>query len=150
MWLVTLYLVYFIQCYQSINFFVDLTHYLGHCRRRKIRCIPAAGDAQNRCSNCIRLKKECHFHPVDQQAESGSGRRDSQVQGGIGQASSSPSPTNGAGLAPELHNTLPYPPHLSMPPIHHPGSSQIKRPRTDSFSPDTKGKFSNLRMLKSP
>ncbi|KAA8570178.1 hypothetical protein EYC84_002502 [Monilinia fructicola] len=29
----------------------------GHCRRRKIRCIPAPADPQNRCSNCIRLKK---------------------------------------------------------------------------------------------
>ncbi|KAL7925168.1 hypothetical protein ACQKWADRAFT_243191 [Trichoderma austrokoningii] len=38
----------------------------GHCRRRKIRCIISSED-QNRCVNCIRLKKECSFHPVDQQ-----------------------------------------------------------------------------------
>lgn len=38
-----------------------------HCRRRKIRCLSAADDPQNRCSNCIRLKKECNFYPVDQQ-----------------------------------------------------------------------------------
>ncbi|KAH0420300.1 hypothetical protein CcaCcLH18_14092 [Colletotrichum camelliae] len=38
----------------------------GHCRRRKIRCIPVPTDTLGRCSNCIRLKKECAFHPVDQ------------------------------------------------------------------------------------
>lgn len=37
----------------------------GHCRRRKIRCALAEGDPQGRCSNCIRLKKECIFTPVD-------------------------------------------------------------------------------------
>ncbi|PGH13994.1 hypothetical protein AJ80_06134 [Polytolypa hystricis UAMH7299] len=36
-----------------------------HCRRRKIRCL-VAEDGQ-RCENCIRLKKECNFFPVDQQ-----------------------------------------------------------------------------------
>ncbi|KAA8908654.1 hypothetical protein FN846DRAFT_889396 [Sphaerosporella brunnea] len=35
-----------------------------HCRRRKIRCL-LQKDAQGRCSNCIRLKKECKFNPVD-------------------------------------------------------------------------------------
>ncbi|KAJ9612268.1 hypothetical protein H2200_003865 [Cladophialophora chaetospira] len=39
----------------------------GHCRRRKIRCIPAFEDPSGRCQNCIRLKKDCHFFPVDQQ-----------------------------------------------------------------------------------
>ncbi|EZF47262.1 hypothetical protein H103_08839 [Trichophyton rubrum CBS 288.86] len=38
-----------------------------HCRRRKIRCLLAPDDTQGRCENCIRLKKECHFYPVDQQ-----------------------------------------------------------------------------------
>lgn len=42
----------------------------GHCRRRKIRCLLAQGDPQGRCSNCIRLKKECNFYPVDQQPPS--------------------------------------------------------------------------------
>ena len=40
---------------------------LGHCRRRKIRCIPAYEDTTGTCQNCIRLKKDCHFFPVDQQ-----------------------------------------------------------------------------------
>ncbi|THC90596.1 hypothetical protein EYZ11_009944 [Aspergillus tanneri] len=38
-----------------------------HCRRRKIRCLVAADDVQGRCENCIRLRKECQFFPVDQQ-----------------------------------------------------------------------------------
>lgn len=38
-----------------------------HCRRRKIRCLVAADDGQGRCENCIRLRKECQFFPVDQQ-----------------------------------------------------------------------------------
>ncbi|KAL5116071.1 hypothetical protein ACEQ8H_006083 [Pleosporales sp. CAS-2024a] len=37
----------------------------GHCRRRKIRCLLAHDDPQGRCSNCIRLKKDCNFYPVD-------------------------------------------------------------------------------------
>ena len=41
----------------------------GHCRRRKIRCLVAPDDAQGRCANCIRLKKECNFYPVEQGAE---------------------------------------------------------------------------------
>ncbi|KAM7224249.1 hypothetical protein V8F06_000030 [Rhypophila decipiens] len=39
----------------------------GHCRRRKIRCMPSPNDVQGRCMQCIRLKKECSFYPVDQQ-----------------------------------------------------------------------------------
>ncbi|RGP59248.1 hypothetical protein FLONG3_11243 [Fusarium longipes] len=38
----------------------------GHCRRRKIRCIASPNDTQGRCINCIRLKKDCSFFPVDQ------------------------------------------------------------------------------------
>ncbi|CAI7668331.1 unnamed protein product [Penicillium manginii] len=38
-----------------------------HCRRRKIRCLVATDDTQGRCENCIRLRKECQFFPVDQQ-----------------------------------------------------------------------------------
>ncbi|KAG9572797.1 hypothetical protein KCV01_g18925, partial [Aureobasidium melanogenum] len=37
----------------------------SHCRRRKIRCVLAEGDDMGRCNNCIRLKKECVFYPVD-------------------------------------------------------------------------------------
>ncbi|TIA30515.1 hypothetical protein D6C79_09648 [Aureobasidium pullulans] len=37
----------------------------SHCRRRKIRCVLAESDDMGRCNNCIRLKKECVFYPVD-------------------------------------------------------------------------------------
>ncbi|KAL6710849.1 hypothetical protein ACN47E_007906 [Coniothyrium glycines] len=37
----------------------------GHCRRRKIRCLLAPEDLTGRCANCIRLKKECNFYPVE-------------------------------------------------------------------------------------
>ncbi|ETN40739.1 uncharacterized protein HMPREF1541_05019 [Cyphellophora europaea CBS 101466] len=55
----------------------------GHCRRRKIRCIAALDDTTGRCQNCIRLKKECHFFPVDQHnAPAGRrGRSGSKVEG---------------------------------------------------------------------
>ncbi|KAJ5171015.1 uncharacterized protein N7500_003798 [Penicillium coprophilum] len=38
-----------------------------HCRRRKIRCLVAPDDTEGRCENCIRLRKDCQFFPVDQQ-----------------------------------------------------------------------------------
>ncbi|KJX99704.1 hypothetical protein TI39_contig353g00019 [Zymoseptoria brevis] len=40
----------------------------AHCRRRKIRCLMSEDEGEGRCANCIRLKKECVFYPVDQQA----------------------------------------------------------------------------------
>ncbi|KAL5615167.1 hypothetical protein BROUX41_005224 [Berkeleyomyces rouxiae] len=45
----------------------------GHCRRRKIRCI-LSNDSNGRCANCIRLKKECTFYPVDQPPPDARGR----------------------------------------------------------------------------
>ena len=39
----------------------------AHCRRRKIRCLLADGDPQ-RCQNCIRLKKDCVFCPVEDES----------------------------------------------------------------------------------
>ncbi|CAI6261138.1 unnamed protein product [Periconia digitata] len=41
----------------------------GHCRRRKIRCLVSQEEPTGRCANCIRLKKECNFYPVDQAPE---------------------------------------------------------------------------------
>ncbi|EED15343.1 C6 finger domain protein, putative [Talaromyces stipitatus ATCC 10500] len=75
-----------------------------HCRRRKIRCLVAADDSQGRCENCIRLRKECQFYPVDQQPQPD---RKSSRPGGItletpsssadpSIASSSPPPLGGA------------------------------------------------------
>ncbi len=111
---------------------------LGHCRRRKIRCIAAPGDPQQRCSNCIRLKKECNFYPVDQQPPPDPRRRGSKAQSGPERASESSSPSTSSGQLPEMAPTLPYP-HLNMPPIQDLGGPQMKRQRTESFSPENKG-----------
>ncbi|KAL8903772.1 MAG: hypothetical protein Q9171_007285 [Xanthocarpia ochracea] len=70
----------------------------GHCRRRKIRCLLALGDPQNRCSNCIRLKKECCFFPVDQQPQMDRRpRTGSKAGSGETSASSSSSPALAGG-----------------------------------------------------
>lgn len=106
--------------------------FLGHCRRRKIRCIPAPADPQNRCSNCIRLKKECNFYPVDQQPQPEPKRRSSKTQSGTGRMSEESSPSTSSGPLPEIQVDLPYP-HLNM------AGPQMKRQRTESFSPENKG-----------
>ncbi|KAK8095284.1 hypothetical protein PG999_013306 [Apiospora kogelbergensis] len=70
----------------------------GHCRRRKIRCILQPADPGGRCMNCIRLKKECSFFPVDQQPPSLPGAKQgarSSVGSKITSASSSPALTTG-------------------------------------------------------
>ncbi|KAH8815274.1 hypothetical protein F5884DRAFT_665693 [Xylogone sp. PMI_703] len=113
----------------------------GHCRRRKIRCIPAPGDPQNRCSNCIRLKKECNFYPVDQQPPSETKRRDStKTTSGASVASASSSPT---ALSEQLSEggNLQYS-NASMPPIQE--LDGPKRRRTDSFSSEVRGSSRGL------
>ncbi|KFY41562.1 hypothetical protein V494_02925 [Pseudogymnoascus sp. VKM F-4513 (FW-928)] len=81
----------------------------GHCRRRKIRCILAPGDLQNRCASCIRLKKECNFYPVDQPPQPKlKGQRGAPSGRGLGRASSSASPA-------DTQNGLSYP-NMAMPP----------------------------------
>lgn len=111
--------------------------FIGHCRRRKIRCIPAPADPQNRCSNCIRLKKECNFYPVDQQPQPEPKRRGSKAQSGTGGASESSSPSIPSSQLPDMQPNLPY--HLSMPVIQNLGGVQTKKEMTESFSPDDKG-----------
>ncbi|KAJ5699132.1 hypothetical protein N7462_001137 [Penicillium macrosclerotiorum] len=69
-----------------------------HCRRRKIRCLVAPDDVQGRCENCIRLRKECQFFPVDQQpAVEKKSRPSSRLETGSADHSTTPissSPTN--------------------------------------------------------
>jgi hypothetical protein len=45
----------------DVLLFPCLTLHIEHCRRRKIRCLPAPRDPQERHLNSIRLKKECNF-----------------------------------------------------------------------------------------
>ncbi|KAK1600021.1 uncharacterized protein LY79DRAFT_585669 [Colletotrichum navitas] len=68
----------------------------GHCRRRKIRCIASPAMGESRCINCIRLKKECSFFPVDQpplpQTTGPRPKAPSQASSGPNTASASSSP----------------------------------------------------------
>lgn len=83
-----------------------------HCRRRKIRCLVAADDSQGRCENCIRLRKECHFFPVDQQppVEKRS-RPGSKLETSTDpSASSSPPPLGGGGGLDPAESYYPYSP----------------------------------------
>ncbi|KAK2006893.1 hypothetical protein LZ32DRAFT_543045 [Colletotrichum eremochloae] len=68
----------------------------GHCRRRKIRCIASPAMGESRCINCIRLKKECSFFPVDQpplpQATATRPKASSRASSGPNTASASSSP----------------------------------------------------------
>lgn len=76
--------------------------FLGHCRRRKIRCLLAPDDLQNRCANCIRLKKDCNFFPVDQQPQLERRPRTSSRTDTMASSSSDSSPALAG-------NHLPYP-----------------------------------------
>ncbi|KAL0939346.1 fungal zn binuclear cluster domain containing protein [Colletotrichum truncatum] len=90
----------------------------GHCRRRKIRCIPSPGDIQGRCINCIRLKKECSFYPVDQppppQPTEARPKATSRASTGPKVASASSSPAMASGQSPEISQYQQYQ-HVAMP-----------------------------------
>ncbi|KAM0800151.1 hypothetical protein BDR22DRAFT_909030 [Usnea florida] len=73
----------------------------GHCRRRKIRCLLAPDDPHNRCANCIRLKKDCNFFPVDQQPQLERRPRTSSRADTVASSSSDSSPAMAG-------NQLPY------------------------------------------
>ncbi|RCI15521.1 hypothetical protein L249_3533 [Ophiocordyceps polyrhachis-furcata BCC 54312] len=103
-----------------------------HCRRRKIRCI-ASTEFQNRCVNCIRLKKECSFYPVDQQpgAESRS-RGPPRQTAGSSVASTNSSPAVGTASPGEM--TSHHHGHTSV-------SSKVQPCGDDFYSQDVKGHF---------
>jgi hypothetical protein len=105
----------------------------GHCRRRKIRCIPSQNDVQGRCVNCIRLKKECSFYPVDQQPPPDT-RQKSASRSSVGPkiASASSSPALQTGLPSDMHGQPPYP--LTMPSMPPP----TRPPGSESYTPDSK------------
>ncbi|KAK4128578.1 hypothetical protein N657DRAFT_30212 [Parathielavia appendiculata] len=109
----------------------------GHCRRRKIRCVPSQNDVQGRCINCIRLKKECSFYPVDQQPPVDT-RQKSGSRSSVGPkvSSASSSPAMQAGLPSDVHGQQPYP-QLAMPPIQI-MAPPMKSSGSDSYSTDSK------------
>ncbi|KAK4105302.1 hypothetical protein N658DRAFT_482821 [Parathielavia hyrcaniae] len=109
----------------------------GHCRRRKIRCIPSPNDVQGRCINCIRLKKECSFFPVDQQPPVDT-RQKSGSRSSVGPqvSSSSSPPAMQAGLPSDGHAQQSYP-HLAMPTMQN-MAPPMKSSGSDSYSTDSK------------
>ncbi|KAI9887479.1 MAG: hypothetical protein M1823_000737 [Watsoniomyces obsoletus] len=119
----------------------------GHCRRRKIRCLLAADDPQGRCSNCIRLKKECNFFPVDQQPplnrpSQSSHKTERTSSNGSSSASESPPSTQGLGRAPGMgSHSVPYHsyPSASQAPGPPGFPGPLDRQRTDSASSKGRG-----------
>ncbi|KZL73358.1 fungal Zn binuclear cluster domain containing protein [Colletotrichum tofieldiae] len=86
----------------------------GHCRRRKIRCIASPAIGESRCINCIRLKKECSFFPVDQpplpQATEPRPKAPSRASSGPKVASASSSPAMAAGQSLDVSQRQQYRP----------------------------------------
>ncbi|KAK1851873.1 fungal zn binuclear cluster domain containing protein [Colletotrichum chrysophilum] len=93
----------------------------GHCRRRKIRCIPSPSDTLGRCINCIRLKKECSFYPVDQppapQSTEARPKAPSRASTGPKVTSASSSPAMAPGQSPDMSQYQQYR-HVAMPPAN--------------------------------
>lgn len=112
----------------------------GHCRRRKIRCMPAQNDVQGRCMQCIRLKKECSFYPVDQQPPQDT-RQKSTSRSSVGPktASVSPSPALPKGLPSDIPARNTYP-QLTMPSIQN-MPPPMKPAGSESYPPDSKGEY---------
>ncbi|KAA8630805.1 hypothetical protein SMACR_00394 [Sordaria macrospora] len=109
----------------------------GHCRRRKIRCIPSQNDVQARCVNCIRLKKECSFYPVDQQPPQDTRQKSVQRSStGPKVTSTSSSPAMQSGIPSEVHGHSNYP-HLSLASITN-MPPPMKPSGTEDYAPDSK------------
>ncbi|KAL0474703.1 hypothetical protein QR685DRAFT_20231 [Neurospora intermedia] len=109
----------------------------GHCRRRKIRCIPSQNDVQARCVNCIRLKKECTFYPVDQQPSQETRQKSAQRSStGPKITSTSSSPAIQSGALSEVHSHSSYP-HLSLASITN-MPPPMKPSGREEYTPDSK------------
>jgi len=93
---------------------LTLSSLLGHCRRRKIRCLLAKDDPQGRCSNCIRLKKDCSFYPVDATDRRPRSMSKPDISQEPASEASSPSP----GLSGRV-------PHAAEPPRGYPASVPV-------------------------
>lgn len=97
----------------------------GHCRRRKIRCLmPTPEDPQGRCSNCIRLKKDCSFYPVTEanQHERSGGKKGALSGAPPASNSNSPRPAGGpnSGSVEELSGAI----HFQSQPSQYPPGTQ--------------------------
>ncbi|CAJ2513861.1 Uu.00g019800.m01.CDS01 [Anthostomella pinea] len=102
----------------------------GNCRKRKIRCQPRNGDIQNRCEQCIRLKKDCNFYPVDQQPPPAALPRPGVVRSsavGGGKLASTSASESGHPADGQQHHQQPYHQLASMPSIHSMGPPPTKQ-----------------------
>lgn len=106
----------------------------GHCRRRKIRCIISSED-QNRCVNCIRLKKECSFHPVDQQQPYDQ-KLPPQTPTGSSIATASSSPAISRGSSVDQGTQRQQYPAIPVAPVPSMGAPT---PQSEYFPPDLEG-----------
>ncbi|KAI1333991.1 hypothetical protein F5Y15DRAFT_430112 [Xylariaceae sp. FL0016] len=96
----------------------------GNCRKRKIRCQPRKDDG--RCEQCIRLKKDCSFYPVDQQPPPAAGLKAtarSAAGSKLASASASPAVALGHSADTQAHS---YHQLSSMPSIHNMGPPPLK------------------------
>ncbi|KAI0525990.1 hypothetical protein F5B22DRAFT_657204 [Xylaria bambusicola] len=104
----------------------------GNCRKRKIRCQPVKDDG--RCSQCIRLKKDCQFYAVDQQPPSSTVKAGSKPlpKAMIGSAASPPpiAPNHPGNI--QTHQSY----HGSAVPASHDMRPPAMRP--DSYLEDSK------------
>ncbi|WYZ34448.1 hypothetical protein EsH8_I_000724 [Colletotrichum jinshuiense] len=111
----------------------------GHCRRRKIRCIPSPVDVQGRCINCIRLKKECSFHPVDQppppQMADARSKAPSRASVGSKIASESSSPAMAPGQSPEMLHRQQYHPSV-IPSAPNMAPPAMRPPTIENIGPE--------------
>ena len=119
-----------------------LTACPGHCRRRKIRCLAAPDDSQGRCANCIRLKKECNFFPVDQQPPvERRPRTGSRVDVGASSSSDSSPAMHGGHMFTQIEPFSTYP-SLPMSAHEYPPSSAAMS--AGLVSPMTRGESQQL------
>lgn len=110
----------------------------GHCRRRKIRCLVADNETTGRCANCIRLKKECNFYPVDQppdvpRAQAVAAKDGVAVAPGSSTTSSPRHPASASGermdeIRPPFLNTMP---RNAIPGYAVPGDSEAEPHQTN-------------------
>lgn len=107
----------------------------GHCRRRKIRCIISTED-QNRCVNCIRLKKECSFHPVDQQQPYDQKQQPPQTPGGSNTVTASSSPAISRGSSVDQGPQRQHYPSIPVAPVPSMGTPTIQTPQSEFFPSD--------------
>jgi hypothetical protein len=124
----------------------------GHCRRRKIRCIPSPADVQGRCVNCIRLKKECSFYPVDQPPTPDARQKQPGSRSSVGpkMSSASSSPAMAPGLPSDMPGQQAQYPQMAMGNVQAMGAPSGKPSQSDSYPPDAKSEFSETSCSQDP